>query len=307
MPLEREYSEKQINLGEVTMNYAEAGDAGNPALLLLPGQSESWWGYQQAMRLLESRYHVFAVDLRGQGRSSQTPKRYTFDNLGNDLVRFITLAIGRPVIVSGNSSGGILSAWLSAYSMPGQIRGSLLEDPPLFSGELAPLYGQSQRQSSGPVLELFCRFIGDQWKIGDWKGLTAAAKKSASPLARAMGSFEEAPQNLREYDPEWSRAFLEGTMSMSLPHELLLTQVKTPILLTHHARAIDPVTGHLAGALSDFQAEKAGELIVTTGMAFERQSFPDAEHAMHATDPELFVNTLTKWESSLMKVDDHDK
>ena len=301
------YNEKQIDLGEVVMNYAEAGDPGNAALLLLPGQSESWWGYEEAMRLLESHYHVFAVDLRGQGRSSQTPRRYTFDNLGNDLVRFIALTIGRPVVVSGNSSGGILSAWLSAFAMPGQIRGALLEDPPLFSGELAPLYGPSQRQSSGPVLELFCRFIGDQWEIGDWAGLTAAAGKSASPLAKAMGSFEEPPQNFKEYDPEWSRAFLQGTMSMSLPHELLLTRVKTPILLTHHARAIDPATGQLAGALTDFQAQKAGELIAMTGVPFEHQSFPDAEHAMHAADPQRFVSTLMKWESTLRKKDDHDQ
>ncbi len=293
------YGEKQVDLGEVVMNYAEAGDPGKPPLLLIPGQSESWWGFERAMSLLESDYHVFAVDMRGQGRSSWTPGRYTFDNLGNDLVRFIASAIGRPVIVAGNSSGGVLSAWLSAFAMPGQIRGALLEDPPLFSGELTPLYGQSQRQSSGPVLELFRRFLGDQWTIGDWNGFATAAKQSSSPLARAMGAFEEVPQAFREYDPEWSRAFLEGTMSMSCPSELVLTQVKAPILLTHHARSVDPETGDLTGALSDLQAEKASELIVATGVAFEHRSFPDAMHAMHAADPRRFADVLMTWAATL--------
>ena len=297
--VEHEYGERQVDLGEVVMNYAHAGDPGNPALLLIPGQSESWWGFEQAIGLLKSQYHVFAVDMRGQGRSSWTPGRYTFDNLGNDLVRFITAVIGQPVIVTGNSSGGVLSAWLSAFAMPGQIRGALLEDPPLFSGELMPLYGQSQRQSSGPVLELFRRFLGDQWTIGDWEGFTAAAKQSSSPLAQAMGAFEQVPQAFREYDPEWSRAFLEGTMSMSCPSELILTQVKVPILLTHHARSTDPDTGNLVGALSDLQAQKAGDLIAATGVAFECQSFPDAMHAMHATDPQRFADALMTWAATL--------
>jgi hypothetical protein len=36
-----------------------------PALLLVPGQSESWWGYEAAMGLLAKYFQVFAVDLRG--------------------------------------------------------------------------------------------------------------------------------------------------------------------------------------------------------------------------------------------------
>ena len=43
--------------------------------LLIPGQTESWWGYEQAMPLLAERFQVFAVDLRGQGRSTRTPGR----------------------------------------------------------------------------------------------------------------------------------------------------------------------------------------------------------------------------------------
>ena len=100
------YPEQTIDLGEVVMNYAVVGEPALPALLLVPGQTQSWWGYEQTMGLLEKHFQVFAVDLRGQGRSSRRPGRYTLNNMGNDLVRFIALAIGRPVIVSGHSSGG---------------------------------------------------------------------------------------------------------------------------------------------------------------------------------------------------------
>src|SRR5579872_2619747 len=123
-----DFPEHLADLGEVVMNYATAGKPASPALLLIPGQTESWWGYEAALPLLAERFQVFAVDLRGQGRSTRTPGRYTLDNLGNDLVRFLDVVVGRPAIVSGLSSGGVLAAWLSAYAKPGQVRAALYED-----------------------------------------------------------------------------------------------------------------------------------------------------------------------------------
>ena len=95
------FAEQTIDTGETVINYAVAGTPDKPALLLIPGQTESWWGYEKAMDLLKDHFQAFAVDLRGQGRSSRTPGRYTLDNFGNDLVRFIALVIRRPVIVGG--------------------------------------------------------------------------------------------------------------------------------------------------------------------------------------------------------------
>ncbi|MET0272872.1 MAG: alpha/beta hydrolase, partial [Phenylobacterium sp.] len=123
------YPEKTADLGEITMNYVVAGSPKKPALLLIPGQTESWWGYEGAIKILEADFQVYAIDLRGQGRSTWTPGRYTLDNMGNDLVRFIATVIKRPVVTSGCSSGGVLSCWLSAYALPGQLRGAVYEDP----------------------------------------------------------------------------------------------------------------------------------------------------------------------------------
>ena len=59
------YPEQLCDLGEVQMNYATAGSPESPALLLIPGQTESWWGYEAAMKLLEADvpYTVAAVIL----------------------------------------------------------------------------------------------------------------------------------------------------------------------------------------------------------------------------------------------------
>ncbi|MGW3820165.1 alpha/beta fold hydrolase [Streptomyces sp. NPDC005046] len=93
------YPEHLVDLGEIRMNYVVAGEPTRPALLLIPAQTESWWGYERVIPLLTDHFQVYAVDLRGQGRSTWTPGRYTLDNFGNDLVRFIDLVIGRETIV----------------------------------------------------------------------------------------------------------------------------------------------------------------------------------------------------------------
>ena len=114
-----------------------------------------------------------------------------------------------------------------------------------------------------------------------------------------MPASEEPTQRLKEYDPEWARAFTEGTVAASCPHETMLSQVKTPILLTHHSRRIDAESGTLVGAISDFQLAKARELVTGAGQRFEYVDAPDAMHVMHETEPARYVAALREWAGKL--------
>jgi pimeloyl-ACP methyl ester carboxylesterase len=283
-----EFPEQLVDLGEVQMNYATAGDKSSPPLLLIPGQTESWWGYEAAMPRLVEHFEVFAVDLRGQGRSSRTPGRYTLDNIGNDLVRFIDTVIGRPTYVSGLSSGGVLAAWLSAYAKPGQVIAALYEDPPLFTSEIRPA-----------VFDLWSTYLGDQWSIGAWDAMREAAPERLPGLMKGLPVPEEPPQNLKEYDPEWGRSFWTGTVAASCDHERMLRSVKVPVLLTHHMRITNDATGFLFGAMSDQQAQRVQDLLRAAGVPVEYRSFPDVGHAMHGERPDLYVDTLLEWVESL--------
>jgi hypothetical protein len=89
--------------------------------------------------------------------------------MGNDLVRFIDLVIGRPTIVSGLSSGGALAAWLSAYAKPDQVRAAVWEDTPLFASEARTSCGQPINQGLGPAFALWNKWLGDQWSIGEFR------------------------------------------------------------------------------------------------------------------------------------------
>lgn len=303
------FEEHVVDLGEVRMNYATTGDPGSPALLLIPAQTESWWGYEAAMRLLANRFHVFAVDLRGQGRSTWTPGRYTLDIFGNDLVRFIDRVIGVPVVVAGLSSGGTIAAWLSAYAAPGQIIGAVYEDAPLFASELHPAIGQSIRQGIGPMFSLWHKWLGPQWSIGDWDGLLAAMPVELPPaLLAGIAAMAPAgtgtaltgpPQDLKEYDPEWGYAFTSGAATASCDHATMLAQVNVPVLFTHHFRTIDDATETLMGALSDQQVRRVRELVAGAGNPFTYRSFPDMPHSMHGAGPDVYAAVIVEWFDAL--------
>ena len=303
--LPRPFEEQLVDLGEVALNHVVVGDDTAPALLLIPGQTESWWGYEAALPLLAEHFQAYAVDLRGQGRSTRTPGRYTLDLVGGDLVRFIDLVIGRPCIVAGLSSGGVLSAWLSAYAKPGQVVGAYYEDPPLFASETRPAVGPGIGQSIGPVFALLAKYLGDQWSLGDWEGLGAAVKDELPPLlAMVAGGFGlgqgDVPQTLREYDPEWGRSFWTGTWGAACDHDRMLASVQVPVLFTHHFRMIDDATGALMGAISDLQVARVRQNVTDAGHPFEYVSLPTQPHSLHGADPELYVSTLRAWADTLV-------
>jgi len=294
------FTEQLVDLGEVQMNYVTLGDATSPALLLIPGQTESWWGYEAALPLLAERFQVFAVDLRGQGRSSRTPGRYTLDNMGHDLVRFIDLVIGRPTLVSGLSSGGVLTAWLSAYAKPGQVVAALLEDPPLFASEVRPALGPGIRQSIGPIFHLWSTYLGDQWSIGAWDAMREGASEHLPEHMRFIPVPDSPPQNLKEYDPEWGRSFWTGSVAASCDHERMLRSAQVPaVLLTHHRRIVDEATGFLLGAMTDPQAQRVVAHLRGAGVDVQYRSFPDVGHSMHGEKPQLYVDTLIEWVEGL--------
>jgi pimeloyl-ACP methyl ester carboxylesterase len=306
--------EHTVDLGEIRMNYATLGDPAARALLLIPAQAESWWGYEAAMKILAERFQVFAVDLRGQGRSTWTPGRYTLDILGGDLVRFIDRVIGRPTIVAGLSSGGTIAAWLSAYAAPGQVLAAVYEDAPLFASEANPSCGQSIRQGVGPMFALWHKWLGPQWSIGNWDGMLRAMPHElpASILAglEAMAPAGTAdapagpPQDLKEYDPEWGQAFVSGAATATSDHAVMLGQVKVPVLFTHHFHRVDKSTGTVMGAISDLQVRRVEELVTGAGNSYTYRSYPQMPHSMHGHAPDEYARAVSEWVDNLDLVGD---
>lgn len=121
--------ERRFDAGDVALNYAEWPDAG-PPLVLLHGGASRWQGFLPIMPALAARWHIYALDLRGHGRSGWTPNRYRLDDYAADLRAFLDLRVARPAVLFGHSLGGMI-ALLAAARDPRLARAVILGDTPL--------------------------------------------------------------------------------------------------------------------------------------------------------------------------------
>ena len=193
------------------------------------------------------------------------------------------------------------------------MRGVVWEDVLLFASEVNPECSQSSRQALGPIMDLWSKWLGDQWSIGDWSGVQAAApleipfrmvianegmqvKRAGEDATQAS---EGPPQNFKEYDPEWARAFSTGTAMSSCDHARMLESVRVPVLFTHHFRQLEVSTGALMGAISDVHVQRVRDIVTAAGQPFDYFSFPEMAHQMHEQDPELFTRLVVEWAEEL--------
>jgi len=160
----------------------------------------------------------------------------------------------------------------------------------MFSSEVNPAYGPSIRQRAIATFEILSTYLGNQWCVGDWEGAREASRNTLAA---------EPPQNMKEYDPEWAKAFVTGSVGASCDHAQMLTHVKCPILFTHHLSRIDQETGKLEGAATTYQVDQVEKLIKKTGQPFTRIEIPQMGHQMHGLDPALFVRTVVDWVKTL--------
>jgi pimeloyl-ACP methyl ester carboxylesterase len=312
------YVEKQALANEITMNYVEGPSNGFP-LLLIPGQMESWQGYLPVMAELAVKQHVFIVDVRGQGKSSRTPGRYSYNICGEDLRLFIRTVVQQPCIVSGLSSGGVLAIWLAAYAGD-SVRAVIAEDPPIYSSiwpriaeEKFMAYGfqnlvdhihGENRDIRGYFQNMGYVKPGDDRLYKIPRGLAnlivnlAEWQKKRKPLRPYDVPF--LPFYMRglfkyfqEYDVDFSRATLDGRLSAGFDPDDALAKIRCPMLLMQ-ANWSRHATWGLLGAMDDRDVARVRSLV--KALHYERA---DAMHDIHAEKPTWWLEKFTRFVGDL--------
>ena len=135
------FAEKTFDTGPVAINYAE-GPVNGPPLLLLHGLGTRWQSFLAIMPALAERWHVYAWDARGHGKSGRVAGAYTAHDYVTDLQQFITGLFDEPVIVFGSSKGGAVALALAAQQ-PDLFRALVVGDTPLGIVDRIPTAGPS--------------------------------------------------------------------------------------------------------------------------------------------------------------------
>lgn len=113
---------------ELTLSYWERG-AGDSAIVLLPGPTDSWRSYEPVLDLVAVDIHVVAVSLRGHGDSSKPPAGYRIEELASDVVPLLDALHIRRAVLAGHS-GSCLVARRVALDHPSRVAGLFLEASP---------------------------------------------------------------------------------------------------------------------------------------------------------------------------------
>jgi pimeloyl-ACP methyl ester carboxylesterase len=115
-----------VEINGITLAYRTAGDPADPPMVLLHGLGDDARDWDVVLPALAANHRVYAVDLRGHGRSSH-PGRYSFELMRDDVIGFLeATGVGRCVLV-GHSMGGTV-AILLAEAAPQLITHLILED-----------------------------------------------------------------------------------------------------------------------------------------------------------------------------------
>jgi pimeloyl-ACP methyl ester carboxylesterase len=302
------YVHKTVRVNGVKLSYVEGPDNG-PPLVLLHAQLLDWFSYSRVLPALSRSFHVFDVDYPGHGPTA-TPPDYpmTANRIGADMADFIATTIGGPVYITGNSSGGLLAAWLAA-NRPQLVKAALLEDPPLFSAEyprikqtiadrafrtsftatedhpsdfLSYWIGSNARffeNNVGPGVPLL---LGAAVRAYRWSNPDKPAEIGLLPNVTVRMMV----RGLDQYDPRFGAAFYDGTWNKGFDHAGALNAIGCPVLLMH-ARTTTLPDGTLNGAMSQEEADRAMSLL-RNGKYVK----VDASHVVNLDKPAEFVAIL---------------
>jgi pimeloyl-ACP methyl ester carboxylesterase len=315
------FSEKQITIGKITLNYVEGPDNG-PAYLLIPGQMESWQGYKLVMPELAKHYHVYAVDLRGHGKSTRTPGQYSYNICGQDLKGFLKQVVKEPAIVSGLSSGAVLAVWLGAYA-PEFVRAVISEDPPMFSSIWPRI--REERYMTYTFQTAIDAFTQPQGRnllyyfshMGIPKAGQAELMLIPMPVAKALVGWIDLSRKLKprhpydmpfvpyeqrvgvkfmlEYDVDFSVATIDGRLSAGFNPEDALKKVHCPMLLMQANWSRDENWG-LLGAMDADDVDHIRALVPEA-----RYAKADSGHAIHMGESQWYLDQAQSFLNDVLK------
>lgn len=111
------------------LSCAERGDPAGPALVLLPGPTDSWLSYEPVLESLPSSIRAIAVSQRGHGDSDKPQSGYRVRDFAADVPPLLEALDIERAVLAGHS-GSCLVARRVTLDRPELVAGLVLEASP---------------------------------------------------------------------------------------------------------------------------------------------------------------------------------
>jgi N-formylmaleamate deformylase len=244
----------------VQLNVCAMGEPEKPPLVLIHGIYDEWSSWELVYDDFLAEYRVYAVDLRGHGKSDKPARGYEPTDYAADVagvIRSLGLS-GIPVV--GHSLGAVTTAYLAA-DYPELVKAAVLEDPPgRFSSNTGSRMLPMLEMKRATEEETYTFFMEIGPSLGEerWRDQTRRLRNTAD------GPFE---------------VILEWAEKGEAPDVLAtMARIGCPALLMQ----ADPEAG---GVLPD---DLAGEIAARLSNG-EHQKFPGVGHNIHKDAPAEFA------------------
>jgi len=139
------FQQKSFRNGNVNIQYAE-GPPNGPPLVLLHGLARDWNSFSGLLPVLASRFQIFALDLRGHGKSSRVTHCYRITEFAADVVQFLKTLLPGGAAIFGYSLGGSVGMCVASdqnCKVTALIVGDASVSPENFSRSMyAPIFRQ---------------------------------------------------------------------------------------------------------------------------------------------------------------------
>jgi pimeloyl-ACP methyl ester carboxylesterase len=113
----------------LTLSYAERRDACDPAVVLLPGPTDSLRSYDPVLGLLPDELRAVCVSQRGHGESDKPDSGYAVEDFAADVVSLLDALDIERAVLAGHS-GSCFVARRVALDHPDRVAGLILEASP---------------------------------------------------------------------------------------------------------------------------------------------------------------------------------
>lgn len=270
-------------------------DDDGPPVVMVHGLGGSHLNWVLVAPALTDHHHVYAVDQAGFGLTPGAGRDTSVQGNAELVASFLREVVGTPVVLMGNSMGGMVSALVAARH-PDLVRGLVLVDPSIpvprrwpdpkvaltFGLYATPVLGER-------YLEVTTARTSDRKRVQSVIDLCFADPSRADPAIVDAGVVLAAH---RRGVPGQERAFLGAARSLmrllAVPtrYRNLLAQIRVPVLLLHGE----------ADRLVNISAARAA---AADHLDWETEFFPGVGHTPQLEVPDLVTERVARW------LDDH--
>lgn len=277
MASEFHITEHQIELDNVSINYA-AGPKAGPPMVMLHGTTSSWQSFDTVMPALGSQFTVHASDFRGHGQSGRVAGGYRLSEFAKDTIALLKACFEEPAILVGHSMGAVIAIEVAAIA-PEAVKAIILEEPNLYAYR-----GERLRAwAFFPFLEGFGQIASAGGSVDEM--LPKLAELLNEPDQEALRGRAE---QIHMMDPDVMKMYIDGTATDDYEIDVFLRGVNCPALLLRGEPA-------LGSAISDDDVALASTHL-SGGTVIP---MPGIGHMMHKDKPQEFCEMVVRFLDNL--------